>query len=75
MRDQIFYERPLGREWKTFDLVRPPKEKKLPVVLSVEEVGDTLGLVRMWPYRVCLGVIYPCGLRAGEGVGLQVGIY
>lgn len=70
---KFFYERTLRREWKTFDLVRPPKEKKLPVVLSVEEVAVILNLVRMWPYRVCLGTIYACGLRASEGISLEVG--
>lgn len=70
---KFFYETTLGREWKTFALVRPGREQKLPVVLSVEEVGRILGCVRRQRHRVCLSVIYACGLRLGEGVGLQVG--
>ena len=69
---KFFYERTLGREWKTFEFVRPPKEKKLPVVLSVSEVGHVLGCVHRQSYRVCLTTIYACGLRLLEGARLQV---
>jgi len=69
---KFFYERTLGREWKTFAFVRPPKEKKLPVVLSVAEVGRVLACVHRSRYRVCLTMIYACGLRLLEGVRLQV---
>jgi integrase/recombinase XerD len=69
---KFFYERTLGREWKTFEFLRPPKEKKLPVVLSVAEVGQVLGCVHRSRYRVCLTTIYACGLRLLEGVRLQV---
>lgn len=62
----------LGREWRTLDLVRPPRESKLPVVLSVTEVRKILGLVRSPRFRVCLNTIYACGLRISEGVSLQV---
>lgn len=62
----------LGREWRTLDLVRPPRESKLPVVLSVAEVRKILGHVRSPRFRVCLNTIYACGLRISEGVGLQV---
>ena len=70
---KFFYERTLGREWKTFEFLRPAKEKKLPVVLSVSEVGRILGGVHRQQYRVCLTTIYACGLRLLEGVRLQVG--
>jgi len=39
---KFLFQHTMGRDWKTFDLVRPPKEKKLPVVLSQEEVGRVL---------------------------------
>ncbi len=40
---KFFYQYTLKRERPTLDLVRPAKEKKLPVVLSVEEVHQVLG--------------------------------
>ena len=70
---KFFYETTLGREWKTFALVRPGREHKLPVVLSLEEVGRILASVSGQRHHVCLSVIYACGLRLGEGVRLQVG--
>jgi integrase/recombinase XerD len=69
---KFFYQHTLKREWPTLDLVRPAKEKKLPVVLSVEEVRQVLGCVRRRHHRVCLTTIYSCGLRLQEGVHLQV---
>jgi len=69
---KFFFQRTLGREWKTFDFLRPPKEKKLPVVLSLAEVRSILAHVHRQRYRVCLTTIYACGLRLLEGVQLQV---
>ena len=69
---KFFFQHTLGRQWKTFDFLRPPKEKKLPVVLSLAEVRTILAHVHRQRYRVCLTTIYACGLRLLEGVGLQV---
>jgi integrase/recombinase XerD len=70
---KFFYEHTLERRWHTLDLVRPEKRKRLPVVLSVEEVGSILSLVYKSQYRVCLTTIYACGLRLLEGVRMEVG--
>jgi len=69
---KFFFQHTLGREWKIFDFLRPPKEKKLPVVLSVEEVSRILKCVRLYHYRLCLTTIYACGLRLLEGTRLQI---
>jgi integrase/recombinase XerD len=69
---KFFYEKTLNREFTTFKLVRAPREKKLPVILSVEEVLTILGRVRLPRYRVCLATIYSCGLRLQEGTHIQV---
>jgi len=69
---KFLYEYTLGRSWPTLALVRPAREKKLPVVLSIEEVQRILGRVEKPAYRVCLSTIYCCGLRLLEGVRLQV---
>jgi len=47
-------------------------ERKLPVVLSVNEVHRILKRVRLPKYRVCLTTIYSCGLRIREGVTLEI---
>jgi len=69
---KFFYEHTLERTWHTLELVRPAKQEKLPVVLSVEEVGQILRCVHHARYRVCLSTIYACGLRVLEGTNLQV---
>ena len=70
---KFFFERTLKREWTTLDLIRPPRERKLPVVLSITEVRQILGCIRRLHYQACLSTIYSCGLRISEGVRLQVG--
>jgi len=69
---KFLYERTLGRKWPIFGVVRPPRRKKLPVILGPEEVRRILGCVRIAVYRVCLTTIYSCGLRATEGAELQI---
>jgi integrase/recombinase XerD len=69
---KFLFQHTLRKEWPTLDLVRPRREKKLPVVLSVAEVRQILGIIRRPRYRVCLSTIYACGLRLREGVHLQV---
>jgi len=69
---RFFYEQTLQRDWAIFGIVRPAPEKKLPVILSLAEVRQILGRVRLSRYQVCLTTIYSCGLRLQEGTHLQV---
>jgi site-specific recombinase XerD len=69
---KFFYEKTLNREFTTLKLVRAPREQKLPVILSIEEVQTILRQVRLPRYRMCLSTIYSCGLRLQEGTHIQV---
>jgi len=69
---KFFHEHTLKREWHTLAFARPAQEKKLPVVLSMQEVGQILSCVHFMRYRVCLTTIYACGLRLQEGTHLQI---
>jgi integrase/recombinase XerD len=69
---KFFFEKTLKREWLIFNLVRPQKRTKLPVVLSSVEVKRILSLVQNPMVRMALTVIYACGLRLSEGVHLKV---
>src|SRR3712207_2048826 len=60
---KFLFEHTLHRSWPTLEFIRPPKEHKLPVVLSADEVRRILGAVRLPHYRVCLTTIYAAGLR------------
>ena len=69
---KFFFEKTLKREWLIFNLVRPKKRTKLPVVLSPDEVKHILSLVKTPAVRMALTVIYACGLRLSEGLNLKV---
>lgn len=70
---KFLYEKTLRRQWSTLQLIRPAFERKLPAVLSRDEVRRVLEQVRIPVYRACLKTIYSCGLRISEGTHLQVG--
>jgi integrase/recombinase XerD len=69
---RFFYQQTLQRDWTIFGIVRPAPEKKLPVILSHQEVREILSLIRLPRYQVCLATIYSCGLRLQEGINLRV---
>jgi integrase/recombinase XerD len=69
---KFLFEKTLKREWIIFNLVRPQKRTKLPVVLSSEETKYLLSLVRLPKSHMALTVIYACGLRLNEGLHLRV---
>lgn len=69
---KFFFEHTLEQNWTTFKLVRPAPDKRLPTILSREEVRLILSKVRLLRYRTCLAIIYCCGLRLTEGTHLQV---
>lgn len=70
---KFFFRNTLQRRWPSLALMRSPKARRLPVVLSREEVWRILEAVRYRVYRVCLTTIYSCGLRVSEGATLPVG--
>jgi len=69
---EFFYQTTLGRDWDSLKIPRSRREKKLPVVLSIEEVGAILAEVRKLKYRALLMTIYSGGLRLGEAINLKV---
>ncbi len=69
---KFFYENTIKRPWPTLLFIRPGHEKKLPVVLSRDEVHELFRNIRLLRYRVCLTTIYSCGLRLSEGTHLKV---
>jgi integrase len=69
---KFFFENTIERPWPTLLFIRPGHEKKLPVVLSRDEVRAILSNLELLRYRVCLTTIYSCGLRVSEGTHLKV---
>ena len=70
---KMFWEKTLRRAWPhEVQLVRANPQVKLPVILSASEVRRILAAVTALDQRVCLALIYSCGLRLGEGLRLEV---
>lgn len=67
-----FYVRVLARAWNQHQLARPRRQKRLPEILSKEEVGRLLKSVSNLKHRTALMVMYSGGLRIGEVVKLKI---
>lgn len=63
----------LRKPWVAVDLIKPPKTRRLPDVLTVEQAGQLFHSTRVVSYRVFYFTVYSLGLRLGEGLRLQVG--
>ncbi len=70
---QHFWKFVLKKEWKWVDIVKPPKIKTIPDILTPDEVEKLIGATRKLRYRVFLLTTYSMGLRLGEALALQVG--
>jgi len=66
-----FYYGAMLKKKFVYEVKRPRKDKKLPVVLSPEEVAKILGAVGNIKHRAILMLVYSAGLRVGEVVRLK----
>ncbi|MCX6983620.1 MAG: site-specific integrase [Lentisphaerae bacterium] len=69
---KFFYLHVVQRDWHLLKVIKAPTEKRLPSVLSREEVNSILSKVATFHNFVFLSTIYSCGLRLQEGLFLQV---
>ncbi|HMD09480.1 MAG TPA: site-specific integrase [Candidatus Acidoferrum sp.] len=70
---RFLYKVTLRRAWNFDEIIPAPKTpKKLPVILSPEEVLEFLGCVPEGKHRTILTTCYAAGLRISEAVALQV---
>jgi integrase/recombinase XerD len=69
---KFFFNHTLRRDWHTLSLIRAEAERKLPVVLSIDEVRTILAQFRTPQNKAYFTVVYSCGLRLLEGLHLQV---
>ena len=68
---QFFWRYVLERDWQWINIVKPPKIKSIPDILTVSEVEKLIGATRKLRYRVFLLTTYSMGLRLGESLSLQ----
>ena len=67
---KFFYVEDLKRDF-VYDIKRPKKDKKLPVVLSREEVARILSSVSNLKHKAIMMLTYSAGLRVGEVIRLR----
>lgn len=70
---KFYYEKMLKQDRKVYDLERPLKEKKLPEVLSQEEVMAIFEATGNLKHRTMLMILYASGLRRSELLNLRIG--
>lgn len=77
LRTEIFgvkflFDKTLGRPWPTLKFLRARPSYKLPVVLDREEAQRLIGLIRCPAVRMDATMMYSCGLRISEALGLEI---
>jgi len=70
---KFFYTHVLKKPWTDVQLIKPPRTKRIPDIISVEEVRKLLMATDKLSYRVFFFTLYSMGLRLGEGLRLQIG--
>ncbi len=69
----MFFVRLLGHaQWTLFSQIRVKDHDTLPAVLTRQQVCDLLDHIRLRRYRTPLKLIYCCGLRLSECLGLTI---
>lgn len=66
-----FYKLTVGMSCKVDKIEYPRPSKKLPVVLSVEEVQRMFDVCENLKHKVMLSLLYSCGLRVSELISLK----
>lgn len=69
---RFLYQTTLKKDWVIKHIPFPKGAKKLPVVLSVKEVGELLAAVKNRKHRAILETLYGAGLRLGEALRIRV---
>jgi len=70
---QFYWRHVLNIEWAWIDIVKPPKIKTIPDILTVNEIERMICAARQLRYRVFVLLTYSLGLRLEEALALQVG--
>lgn len=69
---KFYYEQVLGHKKEYYNIDRPRRGRKLPEVLSKEEVGLMLKISENKKHKCLLALIYSCGLRRNEVINLRL---
>ena len=69
---KFYYEKVLGKPVEKYYVPRPRKEKRLPEVLSEEEVTRILKQIKNLKHKCIIYLIYSAGLRLTEVVHMRI---
>lgn len=69
---KFYYEVVKGMPNRFYDIERPIKEEKLPIVLSKKEVSSMLSHLPNIKHKCIVSLLYSAGLRLGELLSLKV---
>jgi integrase/recombinase XerD len=72
---QFFWKHVLQQGWEWVNIVKAPKVRSLPDILTISEVEQLIGATRNLRYRVFLLTTYSMGLRLSENPGPAGGRY
>ena len=61
-----------GYSYEEIQIERPRKEKKLPIVLSANEVKSIFNTITNLKHKALLSLLYSAGLRIGEAINLEI---
>jgi integrase/recombinase XerD len=70
---KFYHQHVLQKPWVAPGLIKPPKVKRLPNIVTQTQLQQILECTRVLSYRVFFFTLYSLGLRLGEGLRLQVG--
>ena len=69
---QFYWRHILKKDWQWIDIVKPPKVKTIPDILTLSEIEQLIGATKKLRYRVFILLTYSLGLRLEEALSLQV---
>lgn len=69
---QFFYKHTLNKQWEWIGIIKPPKVKRLPNIISPEQVAQIINATREPRYRVLFLTVYTMGLRINEALNLTI---
>ncbi len=69
---KLFYKQQDSTNLSLENIERPKKSKKLPQVLSIDEVKRILIHTSNLKHKTLLSLLYACGLRIGEALKLKI---
>ena len=69
----FFWKHVLELDWQWLDIVKPPKVKSIPDILTPKEIERLICATKKLRYRVFLLATYSMGLRLTEALSLEVG--